>query len=86
MDAYERLENLLQRLVTKQLDAQKDKAILDAVLEDGVVYMTNMQTNEIIYLNKNGKKLFGDAEGKVCYEIFQHLTENIIFLPLRKSG
>ncbi|MCC8160873.1 MAG: sensor domain-containing diguanylate cyclase [Oscillospiraceae bacterium] len=44
--------------------------ILDALSE--MVYVTDTKTNEILYLNAEGKRLFGDCEGKLCSEVFDN--------------
>ncbi len=36
-----------------------------------LVYLTDPETNQIIYANKETKKIFGEIEGKKCWEVFQ---------------
>ena len=45
------------------------QAVLDSL--DAVVYVCDMQTHELLFLNSHGKKLYGDCVGKKCYKTFQ---------------
>ncbi|WP_319580115.1 PAS domain S-box protein [uncultured Methanospirillum sp.] len=43
--------------------------ILDSI--DAVVYVADMETYEILFLNRQGRGIFGDFAGKRCYEYIQ---------------
>lgn len=57
-------------------------SILDAFTE--LVYVADTETHEILYLNKAGKEIFGDCEGKLCYEVFQGKNERCSYCPTEK--
>lgn len=44
-------------------------AILDAI--DALVYVTDMDTREIIFINQYGKNIWGDIVGKLCWKSLQ---------------
>lgn len=43
--------------------------ILDSV--DAMIYVADMNNHEILFMNRRGRKLYGDIVGKKCYEIIQ---------------
>ncbi|OYT17180.1 MAG: hypothetical protein B7C24_03970 [Bacteroidetes bacterium 4572_77] len=75
----ERLEN-----ENKQL-----KATMDSV--DAIIYVADMQTHELLFLNKLGEQYLGDKIGDKCYSVLQNgKTEACEFctnhLLLNKNG
>ncbi len=44
-------------------------SILDNI--DALIYVADLQSYEIIYMNQYGKKIWGDAEGKKCWQVIQ---------------
>jgi diguanylate cyclase (GGDEF)-like protein/PAS domain S-box-containing protein len=38
---------------------------------DALVYVTDMQTNELLFVNKYGRDIWGDIEGKICWQTIQ---------------
>ncbi|MEN8136576.1 MAG: hypothetical protein ABFS18_13730 [Thermodesulfobacteriota bacterium] len=38
---------------------------------EAIIYVADMDTYEILFLNNYGKKLFGDVEGKICWQNLQ---------------
>jgi len=38
---------------------------------DALVYVTDMQTNELLFINKYGRDIWGDIEGKICWQTIQ---------------
>ena len=38
---------------------------------DAVIYVADMETHELLFLNQTGKELFGEAEGRQCWEVLQ---------------
>ena len=43
--------------------------VLDSI--DSVIYVADMNTHEILYMNYNAKNAFGDFEGKICWQTLQ---------------
>ena len=54
-----------------ELEHKQLFSILDSI--DEAVYIVDPNNYEILYINKNLRKLFGDTTGKKCYEAFQGL-------------
>jgi PAS domain S-box-containing protein len=48
---------------------ERFKTVMDSI--DALVYVTDMQTFEILFLNKYGKDVWGEVEGKVCWMTIQ---------------
>jgi len=46
---------------------------------DDCVYVTDIETNEILFINEETKKLFGDVVGKTCFEAFHDLDAPCFF-------
>ncbi|MDY0007860.1 MAG: hypothetical protein RBS22_13645, partial [Spongiibacteraceae bacterium] len=44
-------------------------AILDGL--DALVYVSDMQTYELIFINKYGRERWGSPQGRRCYEVLQ---------------
>lgn len=61
---------LLQRTKNK-LKVSHD--ILLTVLDslEAIVYVTDIKTNELLFLNKFAKEIFGDSVGKTCWQVLQ---------------
>jgi hypothetical protein len=43
--------------------------VLDSL--DAAVYVTDMKTNELIFINQYIRNIFGDIEGKTCWQVLQ---------------
>ena len=43
--------------------------VLDSL--DALVYVTDMDTHEILFFNEYGKATWGDAQGKICWQVLQ---------------
>jgi len=43
--------------------------VLDSL--DALVYVTDMDTNEILFINRYGREIWGDAKGKTCWKVLQ---------------
>jgi hypothetical protein len=78
------LECKLLGVITYVRDISGDRALKEALLEqfrrtsaifgalNAVVYVADMQTNELLFLNTYAQKLFGhDAVGKPCFSVLQ---------------
>jgi PAS domain S-box-containing protein len=59
----------------KRLEDQREaanerfKSIMDSI--DALVYVADMQTNELLFINEYGKQLFGNVEGQLCWQALQ---------------
>ncbi|MCF7810753.1 PAS domain S-box protein [bacterium] len=67
-------------LITKQLEKvsfetgnEQLLSIFDSI--DEVIYISDPETWEVIYLNQAAKNLFGDHTGEKCYEAFHDLKQ-----------
>jgi PAS domain S-box-containing protein len=43
--------------------------VLDSI--DAIIYVADMKTYEILYINSYARKIFGDLEGKTCWQTLQ---------------
>ena len=43
--------------------------ILDSL--DALVYVSDMQTYELLYTNEYGRNVWGDIQGKTCWKVLQ---------------
>ncbi len=59
-------------LFIEELQAQL-YTILDSI--DALIYVADMETYEILYLNKQGRYIFGNILGQKCYTYFQNNAE-----------
>ena len=50
-------------------DAERLSAIFESV--DALVYIADMDTGELLFVNQYGKRLWGDIEGKICWQVLQ---------------
>lgn len=63
------------RVNLEQLEEQIEKSqklfttLLDSI--DAVVYVTDIKTNEILYVNKYTENIFGNIAGKICWQTLQ---------------
>ncbi len=59
----------------KKAEAEKNAAIarfstlVDSL--DALVYVADMETYELLFLNQYGRDIFGNIEGKVCWQVLQ---------------
>ncbi len=59
----------------KQTDRQTQEAhqrlltVMDAM--DHLIYIADMQTHELLFINAYGRRIFGDAASKKCWEVIQ---------------
>ncbi len=68
-----RLGELITQAVKENNALKISNDLKDVVVEssDDVVYIVDTETYEIIYLNEEAKRLFGDLLGHHCYTVFQ---------------
>jgi PAS domain S-box-containing protein len=48
---------------------ERFRTVMDSI--DALVYVSDMQTYELLFLNKYGKDIWGEIEGKVCWQEIQ---------------
>ncbi|MBT0654030.1 ATP-binding protein [Geomobilimonas luticola] len=61
-----------RKLAEEALQAQflKTRTIFDSI--NAVVYVASLEDNKLLYLNKQGRLIFGeDWQGKTCYQLFR---------------
>lgn len=58
-----------QKRPPAHIDERSLAAILDNV--DAAIYVADMRTHELLYLNAYGRARFGDFEGRHCWEVLQ---------------
>ncbi len=68
-----REKEIENELVTIQAKAKQSFEQMVSILEglDVVVYVADMETYEILYLNQHAKGLFGDKVGSICWQTLQ---------------
>ena len=49
--------------------------VLDAISE--IVYVSDAETHEILYINEAGKKILGDCLGETCINFFTAKVRNV---------
>lgn len=47
--------------------------ILESI--DALVYVADMTTHDILFMNRRGRKVFGDVIGKKCFDSVQHVQQ-----------
>ncbi|GAB6058932.1 PAS domain-containing sensor histidine kinase [Desulfonatronum parangueonense] len=52
------------------LSHQRLITVLDSI--EALIYIVDMDTYEVLFINAHGRKLRGDAAGKKCWEVLQH--------------
>ncbi|MFO7607136.1 MAG: HAMP domain-containing protein [Desulfurivibrionaceae bacterium] len=65
--------NMAQTLHRTQKELRENEArfrhLMDSI--DAIVYVADMDTHEVLFINAYGKKLLGDAAGKICWQTIQ---------------
>ncbi|MCA1743443.1 MAG: PAS domain-containing protein [Desulfovibrionales bacterium] len=70
--AYATFENITEQKLAQEevaLAHQRLLTVLDSI--DALIYVADMQTHELLFMNKHGQKLFGDVAGKKCWQVLQ---------------
>lgn len=63
--------------ITEQSQAQEQQRLAHQQFEivmdslDALVYVADMETYEVLFLNKFGREVFGEPDGKVCWQMLQ---------------
>lgn len=60
------LKNAEKELINSN---ERFKTVMDSL--DAIVYVADMNTYDVLFVNKYAKELWGDVEGKKCWECFQ---------------
>ncbi len=60
----------MDRLISYDKTNKRLLELLDDL--DAIVYVIDIDTYEVLYLNKHGKELWGDIQGKICWEAIEH--------------
>ncbi len=56
-------------MITDAINHQAVATILDSL--DALVYVADMQTYELIFINEYGRKRWGEAAGRKCWQVLQ---------------
>ncbi|MES9874921.1 MAG: PocR ligand-binding domain-containing protein [Candidatus Sedimenticola sp. 6PFRAG7] len=65
----ERTAELQQANAVISADNQRFEAVMDEM--NSVVYVADMETYELLFINQFGKKVFGDVVGQTCWKVLQ---------------
>ena len=52
-----------------QIQNQKFLGVLNAI--DALIYVTDMKTYEIVFINTYGQNIWGDIKGNICWQVIQ---------------
>lgn len=61
-----------------------EQRCLETVLNslDALIYVSDMQTNELLFVNEYGRRIWGEIKGQKCYQYLQHgQNERCAFCP-----
>ena len=65
-------ENITDRKETERQTQEAHQRLLTVMNAlDALIYIADMQTHELLFLNAYGRRIFGDATGKKCWEVIQ---------------
>lgn len=70
---YKPLAKAIRRNNQMMLNSDASHNMLLTVLDslDAIIYVADIETYELIFLNKFARNIFGDATGKVCWQTLQ---------------
>jgi len=71
---HPQMRDSFDRLVDpRSVDLRKSQKMLATILDslDAVVYVADISTYEIVFLNKYARKIFGDRAGEICWQVLQ---------------
>jgi PAS domain S-box-containing protein len=65
--------DMADTLMTNQKTLEENEARFRLLMDslDSLVYVCDMDTYEILFINEYGKKLYGDITGKICWQSIQ---------------
>ncbi|RQD58453.1 MAG: PAS domain S-box protein [Desulfonatronovibrio sp. MSAO_Bac4] len=70
--AYATFENITEQKLAQEevrLAHQRLLTVLDSI--DALIYVADMETHEILFMNKHGQEIFGNVSGKKCWQVLQ---------------
>lgn len=68
------LKDLFTQLFNKYIENAEKNNLFSTLLKDQYVYIADMDTHEVIWMNDNLKSLVGENAANVpCYKLFQNL-------------
>jgi len=70
-NSTEKLKQLITELHDHRHELAKEKKILNLFLNDGIVYLVDLETHEILFMNKQGEKEYGEWENKSCMDVIE---------------
>lgn len=71
---FSQISRVLERRVAEKTHELRDAhARLLTVLDglDAIVYVSDLDTHELLFVNRHTRELFGEAEGKICWQTLQ---------------
>ncbi|MBI5557846.1 MAG: sensor domain-containing diguanylate cyclase [Deltaproteobacteria bacterium] len=70
---YKPFNKNIQNLTLAKESAEESHDRLLAVLDsiDAIVYVADMQTHELLFVNKFAREIFGDIRGEICWQTLQ---------------
>lgn len=66
---HDMAQNLRQNQKTLKENESRFRSLMNSL--NSVVYVADMKTYKILFINEHGKKLFGNISGKICWQSLQ---------------
>lgn len=66
---HDMADSLKQSQETLRNNEARFRLVMDSL--DALVYVADMQTYEVLFINEYGKKQFGDITGSICWQVLQ---------------
>lgn len=74
------IKNLFQQIFERHIETAERNGLFAKLIEDSFVYITDIDTYEVLWMNDNLKQLVGKNEdNKPCYKLFQNHDEPCSF-------
>jgi len=67
-----KLAELIKELHNQKYKLNRDKILLDLFLSDGIVYLIDIDTQDMLFMNEKGIAEYGEYEGKQCLDVLNH--------------
>ena len=68
------LDLTARKKAEKKVDAAHEQMLTILNTIDAHVYVTDIETHEILYTNRHGRNLWGEIVGKKCWQVFHNKT------------
>jgi hypothetical protein len=75
----DKLIDALMQQIDEHKASLEDNIFFKSAMNVGYAYVTNVETNEIIWINDRLRNRIGNVVGKQCYEMFQNFDEPCTF-------